>query len=84
MDEVRAWCRLAEAYEHVVAMSPDRSPASFPKLYYPAVGHAVWLHNERKQATVANAMYRVMLRFAREASHDSGIALLEKNLACGP
>lgn len=84
LDEVRAWCRLIEAYEQVVAVSPERASASFPKLYHPVVRHTVWLHNERKQAPVANAMYRVELRFAERVAHDSGVALLTKNLACGP
>lgn len=84
VDEVRAWCRLVEAFEQVVAVSPERASASFPKLYYPVVRHTVWLHNERKQATIANAMYRVMLRYAVQVTHDSGQSLLAKNLACGP
>ena len=77
---------VATARSAIVAssVSPERSSASFAKLYYPVVRHTVWLHNDRKQAPLANAMYRVELRFAELAGHDSGIALLTKNLACGP
>jgi hypothetical protein len=84
IEEVRAFCALAEAYERVVEMAPDRASPSFPRLYYPVVRHTVWLHNRRAQAPVANAMYRVELRFAELCAHDSGVALLTKNLACGP
>jgi hypothetical protein len=83
LEEVRAWCQLIEAFEQVIVISPERALSSFPRLYYPVVRHTVWLHNERKQATAANAMYRVELRFAELAGHDSGITLLRNNLACG-
>ena len=84
MEEVRAFCALIEAYERIVALAPDRASASFPRLYYPIVRHTVWLHNKRGQTRLANAMYRVELRFAERCAHDSGTALLTKNLACGP
>jgi hypothetical protein len=84
LEEVRAWCQLIEAFERVIEVAPERAISSFPKLYYPVVRHTVWLHNERRQATVANAMYRVELRFAELATHDSGTTLLRNNLTCGP
>jgi hypothetical protein len=84
VEEVRAFCALVEAYERVLEMAPDRASASFPRLYYPVVRHTVWLHNRRGQARAAKAMYRVELRFAELSAHDSGVALLSKNLACGP
>lgn len=82
VEEVRAFCALCEAFERVVAVSPDRASASFPALYYPAVAHTVWLHNHRGQARVANAMYRVELRYAELASHPTAIRLLQHNVAC--
>ncbi|MEZ4238449.1 MAG: hypothetical protein R3F59_20315 [Myxococcota bacterium] len=84
VEEVRAFCALCEAYERVVDVAPDRASASFPRLYYPVVKHTVWLHNRRGQSRVANAMYRVELRYAERCAHDSGMALLKKNLDCGP
>ncbi|MEQ1571777.1 MAG: hypothetical protein ABMA64_39485, partial [Myxococcota bacterium] len=84
VDEARAWAALVGAFQRVVDVCPERASSSFAKLYYPSVRHTVWLHNERGQSALANAMYRVELRYAELVKHDAGIPLLEKNLRCGP
>ena len=84
LEEVKAWCAMLEAYEDLLLVAPERAVSSFARLYYPGVRLAVWLHNERGQATLANAMYRVLLRHAEAVGHEAGIALLRNNLSCGP
>ncbi|MCB9688676.1 MAG: hypothetical protein H6738_21200 [Alphaproteobacteria bacterium] len=84
VEEALASLRVEQACEDVVAADPRRRLSAHLRCWGPLVNHTVWLHNDRGQATLANALYRLQLRRAKAAGHPQAIELMEKNVGCGP
>jgi hypothetical protein len=83
-DEWREFDALVRLHARGVAAAGDEfRKLAFYTLNLDATHLAVWLHNERKEVALANAVFRFCLTEAEAVGDEAATALQRKNVQCG-